>query len=83
MLEEINQQNWSCCYLMEITTFANLSNAKVNHPDSDFIFHFIYNFSRMTWLFFFYILNLWKSTSGQLLDSSVWVPKLCSQLVAL
>lgn len=38
---------------MEITTFANLSNAKVNHPDSDFIFHFIYNFSRMTWLFFF------------------------------
>lgn len=54
MLEEINQQNWSCCYLMEITaTFANLSNVKVNHPDSDFIFHFIYNFSRMTWLFFF------------------------------
>lgn len=57
---------------MEITIkFANLSNVKVN-PDSDFIFHFIYNFSRMTWLLFFFysILNLGKSKSGQLLDSS-------------
>lgn len=70
MLEEINQQNWSCCYLMEITaTFANLSNVKVNHPDSDFIFHFIYNFSRMTWLFFFYI--FWTCESQH--QDSFWI----------